>query len=199
MNIHQDCLAGFCLRLAATPAAAGIGRCLIKHTLGLWGLKHLTDPATLIASELLANAVTATSTTPTPDCPLPLVAIQTRVARRSLLVEVWDNSPEKPTARTFDNDAEGGRGLFLVDAISERWGVWLPGTGGKIVYAELDIGQPPTPTPGPTPLPQHIRAAAQTGTGQQHTMADLALSRARTALLHDTPVENTVSSAAAST
>jgi hypothetical protein len=37
------------------------------------------------------------------------------------------------------DDDEGGRGLFVVEAMSACWGVWRPVAGGKVVYAELEV------------------------------------------------------------
>jgi len=39
-----------------------------------------------------------------------------------VIVEVWDLSTALPAAKQPDPDAEGGRGLLLVEALTERWG-----------------------------------------------------------------------------
>ena len=46
--------------------------------------------------------------------------------RARVLVLVWDASPLPPVPVSTSEDAENGRGLLLVDAISERWGFVLP-------------------------------------------------------------------------
>ena len=36
-------------------------------------------------------------------------------------------------------DAENGRGLMLVDALSKEWSYFFPPGGGKVVYCFLEI------------------------------------------------------------
>jgi len=52
-------------------------------------------------------------------------------------VEVEDQSPEWPVARTMDRDALNGRGLILVDGLSSGWGVLARRTG-KAVWFTVD-------------------------------------------------------------
>jgi anti-sigma regulatory factor (Ser/Thr protein kinase) len=83
--------------------------------------------------ELVSNAVTASQALE-PVCPvrLWLLADATRV-----LILVWDASPKPPVRIDPDGEAESGRGLLLVEAISDRWD-WYPAppqTGGKVVWA----------------------------------------------------------------
>ena len=56
-----------------------------------------------------------------------------------VVVFVWDASP-RPPAQAADPgaDAEGGRGLLLVEALSERWGHFSYGGDGKVVWALLE-------------------------------------------------------------
>jgi anti-sigma regulatory factor (Ser/Thr protein kinase) len=61
-----------------------------------------------------------------------------------VLIEVWDADPRAPAPKdlgehgTPDPQEEGGRGLFLVAALSARWD-WYPTRepAGKVVWAEL--------------------------------------------------------------
>ena len=55
-----------------------------------------------------------------------------------VVVFVWDASP-RPPAQAADPgaDAEGGRGLLLVEALSERWGHFGYDGDGKVVWALL--------------------------------------------------------------
>lgn len=58
-------------------------------------------------------------------------------------VEVTDGAPGLPTLGERDGLAEGGRGLLLVDAVTERWGVVLLGRGGgKTVWFECEAKPP---------------------------------------------------------
>jgi hypothetical protein len=57
----------------------------------------------------------------------------------SVRLEVGDSSTQPPTLCDSGPDAESGRGLVLVDAISSEWSFFYPETGGKIVYAVVNI------------------------------------------------------------
>jgi hypothetical protein len=53
-----------------------------------------------------------------------------------ILILVWDASPQPPVRINASGEAENGRGLILVEAISEKWG-WYgrDGSDGKFVWA----------------------------------------------------------------
>jgi hypothetical protein len=59
--------------------------------------------------------------------------------RDQLVAQVWDSSLEPPLRRAHDDDAETGRGLELVQALSDRWGSCAAEPGGKIVWARFDL------------------------------------------------------------
>jgi hypothetical protein len=49
---------------------------------------------------------------------------------------VWDANPQPPARAEITDEAESGRGLLLVQAMSERWDWYFPEqTGGKVVWA----------------------------------------------------------------
>jgi len=53
-----------------------------------------------------------------------------------ILILVWDASPQAPTLRNVGGDAENGRGLLLVETVSDRWGWYFPQeTCGKVIWA----------------------------------------------------------------
>jgi two-component sensor histidine kinase len=56
-----------------------------------------------------------------------------------LRVEVFDEGEGRPVRRKADMTATSGRGLALVDAVADRWGV-IERDAGKAVWAELDLG-----------------------------------------------------------
>jgi len=65
-----------------------------------------------------------------------------RVARRpgtaaAVIVEVRDPSPALPVERAPDLAVRGGRGIRLVSAIADKWGVEMRGEAGKTVWAEF--------------------------------------------------------------
>jgi hypothetical protein len=60
---------------------------------------------------------------------------------RLLRLQVKDPSGERPCVRAATADEESGRGLLLVDAFADRWGVEAPSEGGgKTVWMELACG-----------------------------------------------------------
>jgi hypothetical protein len=57
--------------------------------------------------------------------------------KAQVVILVWDASPLPPMRMDADGEAENGRGLMLVEAISARWGWDFPqGIGGKTVWAQ---------------------------------------------------------------
>ncbi|MFD5252865.1 ATP-binding protein [Streptomyces bobili] len=120
------------------PSTAEIGRGLVRDVLGVWHLDGLADRAALIVTELIANACRHT----------PCSEIRLTVARPDatrLRVGVVDREPARlPILSQAADDDESGRGLLLVDAVADRWGYDLHGSGrrpwGKEVWAELRTG-----------------------------------------------------------
>jgi anti-sigma regulatory factor (Ser/Thr protein kinase) len=87
-----------------------------------WGLNGLAPDSELLVSELVTNAVKATAGRYEAAVRLLLSGDSARV-----LIEVWDAGPRAPAPKdlsehgTPDPQEEGGRGLFLVAALSARW------------------------------------------------------------------------------
>jgi anti-sigma regulatory factor (Ser/Thr protein kinase) len=104
------------LGFGALPSAVPSARLHARHLLREWGLTDLTDSVELLVTELLSNAVTASqSVEGYPPVQLWLLSDKTRV-----LILVWDASPQPPERISPGEDAESGRGLLLVDAISAQ-------------------------------------------------------------------------------
>ncbi|WP_433891179.1 ATP-binding protein [Streptomyces sp. CA-111067] len=130
------------IQLSATPTAVGMSRAFVRQMLRTWQLADFTDSAELIVSELVTNAVRATGSAE--PCPKwqsvtadHVIGVQLRLLHGSLFIEVWDRGDGRPAVPEQSDDAECGRGLFLVRAVSEKWGVHRPDTGGKVVWAKL--------------------------------------------------------------
>ena len=130
------------LPLGALPGATPCARLHARAVLHEWGMDDLAEAAELIVSELVTNAVRASSApdgSPRYDATgMPVVVLRLASDRFKLLVEVWDVIPAAPAAAHPGPDDESGRGLILVAAECDRWS-WqrVPGWPGKVVWAEL--------------------------------------------------------------
>ena len=123
------------LEFAPLPTAIPCARLHAVHVLHEWGLRDLADDAALIVSELMTNAADAAAILPDrPPITLRLLASET-----SLIIEAWDHSPHDLEPREPDTDAECGRGLTVVAALSDRWGWERTGHHRKVVWAELAL------------------------------------------------------------
>ncbi|AJF70335.1 ATP-binding protein [Streptomyces vietnamensis] len=117
---------GYLAKYTARDTAPGQARRDVARTLTTWGLEHLIDTAELLISELVTNAVIHTDSrtvsvvvTRTDETTVRLMALDTDRAEMSV-----------PTAPS--NDEEAGRGLFLVAALADRWGIERVSTGKRI-------------------------------------------------------------------
>ncbi|MFI6000574.1 ATP-binding protein [Streptomyces sp. NPDC051366] len=119
-------LVDFHVQLSATPRGARLGRVLAIEQLRAWGLS-LKAPAQIIA-ELSANAITH-GRVPGRDFKLALT-----VTHETLLIEVTDTRGDRiPEIR------DTGRGLVLVEALADRWGVREGPVPSKVVWAEISL------------------------------------------------------------
>ncbi|MGH3068165.1 MAG: ATP-binding protein, partial [Streptosporangiaceae bacterium] len=99
-----------------------------------WGIGGLADDAELIVSELVTNALKASQSLRE----IRPFALCLRSDYKRLIIEVWDHCPREPRSALAGGDAEGGRGLLVVEALSARWGYERMGYSTKVVWAELD-------------------------------------------------------------
>jgi CheY-like chemotaxis protein/anti-sigma regulatory factor (Ser/Thr protein kinase) len=117
----------FQLPLAATADAVREARATVRKVLDGWGLEDLEDTAELCAGELATNAVIHARSP---------VLMAMALLDDAVRFEVEDEAPGEIAAGTLVHDAETGRGLALVDELSESWGVEQH-EGGKTVWFEL--------------------------------------------------------------
>lgn len=118
--------------LAEPEEVAALRRVLRIH-LKIWGLEELTDAVQLCVSELVANVITHVGAgTPT------TLAVSMNGAH--LRVEVHDPDTRLlPTLVDATDDAETGRGMALVTATTDRWGVELRDER-KVTWCEFAAG-----------------------------------------------------------
>ncbi|WNM36759.1 ATP-binding protein [Streptomyces sp. Li-HN-5-11] len=115
--------------LAEAEEVAALRRLLRLH-LEFWGLQELSEAAELCVSELVANVIKHVG----PGTPTTLAV---RMNGTRLRIEVHDPDPRAlPTLADADSDAESGRGMALIDALTDRWGVDLT-VGRKATWCEL--------------------------------------------------------------
>ena len=125
--------------VAACPLGAGAqsgrtARRFTRNTLKEWSLASLADDSEAIVGEFVANAVAHAIQYTGSGQPIGL-----RLLRRTgeVMCAVLDPSDSAPVLRMPDRTSETGRGLQMVDALSDVWG-WSPVTGrGKAVWAIL--------------------------------------------------------------
>ncbi|WP_392966330.1 ATP-binding protein [Streptomyces sp. LN245] len=133
----------YTLQLPHDPRAPGIARATLRTVLAAHDLTELAPTAELLASELLTNAHLHTRG------PYALRVLSTEPDR--LTVAVWDTDPRvppgygQPHASVPPADAEHGRGLHLVRACADAWGVSVlremgASRGGKLLWAECGGG-----------------------------------------------------------
>ncbi|SHN26775.1 ATP-binding protein [Cryptosporangium aurantiacum] len=114
-----------------------LARRFVADTLGPRADVDLVDAAELLVTELVTNAVVHARSRAT-------VLIITGRDRSDVRIEVHDEAYEPPRLGGFDPDALSGRGLALVDAMSDRWGVEPdgPSRSGKRIWFELRVRTP---------------------------------------------------------
>ncbi|MFD4601667.1 SpoIIE family protein phosphatase [Streptomyces sp. NPDC058464] len=114
-------------RLALDPAEVRRARAVVREQLHDWGLARLADPAELMVSELVTNAIRHSHSRP----------VQLRLIRgETLLCEVDDDDHTLPTLLGADPGAETGRGLRVVSTLAREWGTSHT-AAGKTVWFEL--------------------------------------------------------------
>jgi anti-sigma regulatory factor (Ser/Thr protein kinase) len=126
------------LELEAEAGAVPYARRHTRHTLAAWQVGDIAEDAELIVSELMTNAVRATLEMPD----TAQVALYLALEHGRLTLLVWDACPELPVQRAHDDNAAGGRGLEIVQVLSDRWGSCVPDQGGKVVWAWFDLDRP---------------------------------------------------------
>jgi len=121
------------LEFAALPSAVPCGRLHTRQVLWEWQLEHLANDAEILASELLSNAIKASSS----PAEAGLIALRLLADAERLIIEAWDQNPNDPRSRPADSESESGRGLLVIEAIAHRWGCRRVSASVKVVWVEL--------------------------------------------------------------
>ncbi|WP_406314169.1 ATP-binding protein [Streptosporangium sp. NBC_01639] len=117
------------------PRAARTARDFTSTALYGWELAPLVDDTGVVVSELVTNAVRHGIHGGGGLGPVQTIRVVLCHTGNSLLCVVTDPSDQGPSLREPDDEAESGRGLQLVQGISQMWG-WAPlRSRGKAVWA----------------------------------------------------------------
>ncbi|MER7164008.1 ATP-binding SpoIIE family protein phosphatase, partial [Streptomyces lydicus] len=110
------------------PSAVAQVRAAAVRKLIEWGLADEAFTTELILSELVTNSIRYASG-----------PIRVRLIRDTALIcEVSDRSSTSPHLRQAATTDEGGRGLFLIAQLAERWGTRYT-SGGKVIWTEQTL------------------------------------------------------------
>ncbi|TGZ18018.1 hypothetical protein DV517_29910 [Streptomyces sp. S816] len=136
------------------PRSVTLARHRTSRLVGAWGYAALADDVALVVSELMTNALLHGSLRGR------LIRLRLLTTAATLRVEVSDPRGERrPNLRAVPGDQQFGRGLLLVQALADDWGV-APRVGvGKTVWAQWSLGLTPVAEGEP------VGAAAA---GQEH-------------------------------
>jgi anti-sigma regulatory factor (Ser/Thr protein kinase) len=116
-----------CRVSAPLEARRWITQCLRAQLGDGSAVASLIDDIVLGTSELVTNAVRAGCTA---------LKVRLLVRQDTVRLSVFDDAPGRPTPRIAGPHALAGRGLRLLEALSQRWGV-DPAVTGKEVWAEF--------------------------------------------------------------
>jgi PAS domain S-box-containing protein len=103
---------------------------MVRRLLTDAGRRDLLEPASLLVSEVVTNALEHSGTT---------IDVSMALRDDGVLVEVGDGSRHMPARRHYAPTASTGRGLALLDQTATAWGV-VPGVRGKTVWFQVDSG-----------------------------------------------------------
>lgn len=120
-------------RAEATPWA----RRHVRDVLRAWRVTdEQIDTTELAVSEMVSNAVRHVA----PGTPQAQVTLTLRHDDTQLIAEVADPGNRPPVANVeVSDEAESGRGLLILEAISKEWDYYFLPTGGKVVWCAIRL------------------------------------------------------------
>jgi anti-sigma regulatory factor (Ser/Thr protein kinase) len=117
-----------------TAQSVGAARDFSLATLRRWTVADRTGDIAIVLSELLTNALRHGA-----DAPARPVRVALVQPAQFVLVVVADPGREVPVLREPDYLAESGRGLHVINALSDTWGCTTPTDAGKAVWALFSV------------------------------------------------------------
>ncbi|MFF3906662.1 ATP-binding protein [Streptomyces sp. NPDC001848] len=144
------------VELQALPSRIGQVRRIVSAQLRYWHLDSLIDRAALGVTELLTNVHLHAQ--PDKTCTVEMELLLDR-----LTVSVHDHDPRLPELRVPDPSATSGRGLAMVAAVADSWGVRPDGDSGKVVWFTLPApsAAPAGPVRSRTPYERAVETPAR--------------------------------------
>jgi CheY-like chemotaxis protein len=127
-TVGQQHVSRASVELAADVESARLARNFVRDTLLSWGVDEPVDDILLVVSELVSNAVVHARS-----------ACEVRLGLSPVVVrvEVIDGGAGTPDPLPPSRTRPHGRGLNLIDAVANAWGVDPQQAGGKVVWAEI--------------------------------------------------------------
>lgn len=113
---------------SAEPRGIAQVRHETRKTLENWGVGEVADAAELAASELLTNALLYGR--------IEILTLELTLDEPWLSLSVPDSNPTPPYPCGIDEQAEGGRGVYLTAELADAWG-FRATAAGKSVFAEF--------------------------------------------------------------
>jgi signal transduction histidine kinase len=120
-------LVEFAFSIPPQPAAASLARRLMAHVVIILDSPGIEASAALVTSELVTNAIEHSEED---------IFVRFRAEHDMIRIEVVDSGGGTPEVLDRGSDNETGRGLLIVDRMTDGWG-WHPLGEGKRVWADL--------------------------------------------------------------
>ncbi|WP_327188506.1 SpoIIE family protein phosphatase [Streptomyces xinghaiensis] len=114
----------------ADPESLATARHMLREAVRAWGVTERADDIELVADELITNSLLHT------DGGAVVTVLMLPGSERRLRLEVQDRSSGWPRRREPGDASTSGRGLLLVDMLTDVWGVESRGPG-KAVWGEF--------------------------------------------------------------
>jgi LuxR family transcriptional regulator, maltose regulon positive regulatory protein len=118
------------LTLGPVPTAAATGRAFVHEVCGRWGIQGLTDPAALLASELVTLSVAHAGTA---------MELRVELVGARLQVAVSDQDPDLLGFLAAREEIDRRLALLVVDQVATAWGVRQDGDEGKTAWCTLEL------------------------------------------------------------
>lgn len=130
------------LTVGHEPQPVGAARRFTRWTLRDWGRESLTDNLSVIISELVTNALRYGMAGVRVNGFTAAEPVRMSLLRQgaSVLCAVFDPGSALPVVKVADYLAESGRGLHVVESLSDSWGWTTPDSTGKVVWALVSSG-----------------------------------------------------------